>query len=652
MQSRSKILFDNREENSAIRAIFEGTSSATGADFFAALVKNLSTILETRGAWITEYNEETRFLHAKSFWYNDRWIKDFGYKIDGTPCQDVIEKSQFVHIKENVRELFPEAPNFGIKVVSYMGAPLLNINGNTLGLLGVIDDKPMPEKPNNESIFHIFAARAAAELQRLNAEKEIEEKEKKLRRLVNSAMDGIIELDHNFVVRMMNPAAEKLFHCELSNAVGNNFLNLLSEQGERIFKNSVSGLLKLPEGEKYIWITDSLNIRCKNGMEFPSEATISQYEINDNVFYTVILRNINDKLEAEKKIYNLELEAEYLKEEIKILNDFDEIIGQSRPVMNLLHEVNLVAKTDSTVLISGETGTGKELIARAVHSASKRKNKQLIKVNCSAIPSSLIESEFFGHVSGAFTGATKTRTGRFQFADGGTIFLDEIGDLQLDLQSKLLRVLQEGEFEPVGSSETKKVNVRIIAATNRNLNEDVKSGKFRQDLYYRLNVYPIFVPPLRERSNDIIKLANEFILRYSRKLGKDAPRLTQESVKRLISYSWPGNVRELQNIIERAVIISKNGKIILDNIIPDVNVPGSEEAKVHENEEKILSQEELLKLEIENILRALNTTNWKISGENGAAKLLGLPPTTLNSRLKALGIKKEKRSSVNLISHH
>ena len=643
MQSESEILFDNRSEDSAIRAILEGTSSVTGADFFAALVKHLCAILETKGAWVTEFNEDLRFLRARSFWYNDRWIRDFGYKIDGTPCQDVIDKSQFVHIKENVSELFPDAPDFGIKVVSYMGVPLLNIDGKTLGLLGVIDDKPMPEKPNNAAIFHIFAARAAAELQRLNSEKEMEDKEKKLSRLVNSAMDGIIDLDHNFIIRMMNPAAEKLFHCELSEAVGNNFLELLSEHGKIIFRNSINELQKLPEGEKYIWITDSLNIRCKNGIEFPSEATISQYDIYDDIFYTVILRNINDKLEAEKKIHNLEIETEYLKEEIKLLNEFDEIIGQSRSVMNLLNEVNLVAKTGSTVLISGETGTGKELVARAIHSASNRKDIQLIKVNCSAIPASLIESEFFGHVPGAFTGATKTRVGRFQLADGGTIFLDEIGDLHLDLQSKLLRVLQEGEFEPVGSSETKKVDVRVIAATNRNLKEEVNSGKFRQDLYYRLNVYPIVVPPLRERGNDIIKLANEFILRYSRKLGKDTSRLTNESIKRLLSYNWPGNVRELQNVIERGVIISKNGKIILEKILPDNYEQENNEIEIEGTKGKIFSQRELLNLERENIIRALNSTNWKVSGKGGAAKLLGLPPTTLNSRLKAFGIKKIKK---------
>jgi PAS domain S-box-containing protein len=631
---------DNKEADSAIRAILEGTSTKTGKAFFSALVKNLCKVLNTNGAWVTEYFEEIRTLRAHALWYKKNWINHFEYKIDGTPCESVIEESRFVYIRENVSGLFPDGPDLGIKVVSYMGAPLLDVNGKTLGLLAVIDDRPMPENPNSAAIFNIFAARAAAELQRLQVEKEIKEKENKLSRLVGSAMDGIIELDHKFMITMMNRAALKLFKCELVEVVGQSFLVLLSEKGKSIFKNSIRELEKMPEGEKYIWITDSLNISCKNSIRFPAEATLSQYENNKEIFYTVILRNINDKLEAEKKIQSLETETEYLKEELRLLNSFNEIVGQSRPLMKLLHEVSLVAKTDSTVLISGETGTGKELIARAIHSASNRKKQQLIKVNCSAIPPSLIESEFFGHVPGAFTGATKRRIGRFELANGGTIFLDEIGDLQLDLQSKLLRVLQEGEFEPVGSSVTKKVDVRVIAATNRNLQEEIKEGKFREDLYYRLNVYPVYVPPLRERGNDILKLANEFIKISSRKLGVDAPKLTQEAMKRLTSYSWPGNVRELQNVIERAVITCKNGKLILDKILSEnygsMDYPLSDKI----DEVKILSQDEIFKLEKENILRALKSTNWKISGSDGAAKLLGLPPTTLGSKLKIMGIKK------------
>jgi len=438
----------------------------------------------------------------------------------------------------------------------------------------------------------------------------------------------------------MNPAAVRLINCQPEEVIGRNFLELLSGKGRDIFIGSLKELENLEEGEKYIWITGNLNINCKNGVTFPAEATVSLNKSSKEIFYTVILRNVNDKVEAEKKIFSLKAETEYLKEELKLLNDFDEIVGQSRPVMELLKDISLVAKTDSTVLISGETGTGKELAARAIHKAGRRRNKALIKVNCAAIPSSLIESEFFGHVSGAFTGATKRRIGRFELADGGTIFLDEIGDLHPDLQSKLLRVLQDGEFEPVGSSETKKVNVRVVAASNRNLKDEIKQGKFREDLYYRLNVFPIYIPPLRERGNDIIKLANEFITRFSRKLGMDPPKLSWEAGERLLSYNWPGNIRELQNIIERSMITSKDGKLNLCNILPEDSGGRIQVAREDEKPDKIFSQVELQQIEKENIIRALRSTNWKISGGDGAAKLLGIPPTTLSSKIKVMGLKK------------
>ncbi len=633
------MLNENSQENFAIRAILEGTSTQTGSDFFFALVKHLCGVLNTSGAWVTEYFEDLRLLRAHAFCYRNHWIKDFEYKIENTPCEHVIDQKKFVHIKENVQGLFPRAPDFGINIVSYMGAPLLDVNGETLGLLAVIDDKPMPSKQSSEAIFHIFAGRAAAELQRLKAEKEIHEKENKLSRLINSAMDGIIELNQHLRISMINPAAVKLIRCAPEEALGKNFMELLSHNGREIFYNAIKELENLEEGEKYIWITDNLNISCKNGINFPAEATLSQNKNKNEIFYTVILRNINDKLEAEKKIHSLKAETEYLKEELKLLNEFDEIIGQSRPIMNLLKDISLVASTDSTVLISGETGTGKELAARAIHKAGSRKNKPLIKVNCAAIPSSLIESEFFGHVSGAFTGATKRRMGRFELADGGTIFLDEIGDLHLDMQAKLLRVLQDGEFEPVGSSDTKKVNVRVIAASNRNLSEEIKEGKFREDLYYRLNVYPIEVPPLRDRGSDIIRLANEFIINFSKKFGIAPPQLSAAAKHRLISYSWPGNVRELQNIIERAVITAKDNEVISESILPNGVISAADENTLQDSQ-KILSQKELQGLERENIIRALNSTNWKISGRDGAASLLGIPPTTLSSKIKALQIKR------------
>jgi len=293
------------------------------------------------------------------------------------------------------------------------------------------------------------------------------------------------------------------------------------------------------------------------------------------------------------------------------------------------------------VLILGETGTGKELIARAIHRASQRSQKQLIKVNCAAIPATLIESEFFGHEQGAFTGATKRRDGRFTLAHGGTIFLDEVGELPLDLQSKLLRVLQEGEFEPVGSSQTRKVDVRVIAATNRDVDKSVREGKFREDLYYRLNVFPILLPALRQRRADIGILATSFAQKYAQRMGRALEPLSEDCLRRLEAYSWPGNVRELQNIIERAVITSRDGRLNLDRALPEsVNAIAAALSTGENVNHRIRTAKELEELERQNIIAALESSDWKISGVNGAAQLLGMRPTTLSSRMKALGIER------------
>jgi transcriptional regulator with GAF, ATPase, and Fis domain len=303
--------------------------------------------------------------------------------------------------------------------------------------------------------------------------------------------------------------------------------------------------------------------------------------------------------------------------------------------------MNQVATTDATVLIIGETGTGKELVARAIHAASRRRDRPLITVNCAAIPATLIESEFFGHEPGAFTGATKKREGRFALADKGTIFLDEIGELPLDLQPKLLRVLQEGEYDPVGGSTTRKADVRVLAATNRDLAKAVKEGRFRQDLFYRLNVFPIHVPPLRERGDDVVSLAAAFAERYATKLGRTVPTLTADAVRRLKTYQWPGNVRELQNVIERAVITATDDSWNLARALPEAEV--SKHVAAHPAElmpATIRTAQEFEELERANILRALQSANWKVSGEQGAARLLGMNPSTLASRMKALHIKK------------
>ena len=341
----------------------------------------------------------------------------------------------------------------------------------------------------------------------------------------------------------------------------------------------------------------------------------------------------------------LEKENVYLQEEIRTEHNFEEIIGDSPSLRALLRRVDQVAPTDSTVLIYGETGTGKELIARAIHDRSNRKNRPLVKVNCSAISAGLVESELFGHVKGAFTGAFERRIGRFELADGGTIFLDEVGELPLDTQVKLLRVLQEREFEPVGSNRSVRVDVRIICATNRNLEESIKAGTFRSDLYYRLNVFPLEVPPLRERRLDVEQLAKFFISRYARNLGKKITGISDSATQKLLSYSWPGNIRELQNVIERALILSNGPILDLETELTTVSSSPVSSEQPLEVPPVLLDADQspmktLNEVEREHILAVLQQTHGVIDGSNGAAKTLGMHPNTLRHRMEKLGIKR------------
>lgn len=326
----------------------------------------------------------------------------------------------------------------------------------------------------------------------------------------------------------------------------------------------------------------------------------------------------------------LQIENAYLKQEIKLNHNFEKIIGWSGSLKRTLQQIEQVAPTDATVLILGETGTGKELMARAVHDLSKRKNKSLVKINCAALPTYLIESTLFGHEKGAFTGATAQQLGHFELADGATIFLDEIGEMPLETQVKLLRVLQEGEFERVGNPKTIKVNVRIIAATNRDLLAEVKNNKFRSDLYYRLNVFPIHVPPLRERREDIPYLVRAFASSFGKKIGKSIEAIPKKLIADLQAYSFPGNVRELENIIERAVITSPSTTLQLSHW------------NLYLNNDPITQQSggTLKEVERNHILQTLADCKWKIEGINSASVLLGLNPSTLRSRMHKLGIKK------------
>ncbi|HEY7219675.1 MAG TPA: sigma 54-interacting transcriptional regulator [Candidatus Binatia bacterium] len=628
--------------DSALRAILEGTATETGEQFFKALVKNLAVALNTYGAWVTEYFPEARRLRALAFWVGEQWLDGWEMVIDGTPCEQVIEQRCFIHIPDNLLNIYWDDPDVkAVGAASYMGMPLLDLDGRILGHLAVLDKQPMPAEPRAQAVFQIFAARAAAELRRLRAEAQVREREQKLGRLVGGAMDAIIELDQNLYVTQMNPAAEKVFGCNMAQVSGQAFSRFLAADSREKLARLIIDLDTRPEGQRSLWIPGGLVATGGQGGNFQAEATLSRFDSERKAFYTLILRNVNERLEAEQKIRLLTVEAEYLREEISGLVGADEMVGQSEALLKVLGEVKEVAATDATVLILGETGTGKELIARAVHRASRRGHKQLIKVNCAAIPATLIESEFFGHEQGAFTGATKKRDGRFALAHGGTLFLDEVGELPLDLQSKLLRVLQEGEFEPVGSSQTRKVDVRVIAATNRNLEKSVREGKFREDLYYRLNVFPILLPALRLRRADIGVLATAFAQKYAQRMGRTLEPLSEDCLRRLEAYSWPGNVRELQNIIERAVITARDGRLNLDRALPEsVNAIAGELSTGENVNHRVRTAKELEELERQNIIAALASADWKIAGANGAAQLLGMKPTTLSSRMKALGIER------------
>lgn len=336
----------------------------------------------------------------------------------------------------------------------------------------------------------------------------------------------------------------------------------------------------------------------------------------------------------------LELENTYLREDVRS-DAPDGIIGGSPALRNVIEQVAIVAPTTATVLIQGESGTGKELVARAIHDRSPRRHRALISVNCASIPRELFESEFFGHVKGAFTGALRDRAGRFQAADGGTLFLDEVGEIPLDLQGKLLRVLQEGGFERVGDETTRRVDVRVIAATNRDLQQEVASGHFRRDLFYRLSVFPIVLPPLRERADDLPRLATHFLEQAAQRYGRRGLRLSARAIKKLEAYAWPGNVRELQHVIERAVLLSRGGVLRLDGALaePEETTRATSNESTPGALQAVIPEIEWRRLERENVRTALQLAKGRIYGPDGAADILGVKPTTLISRLDALGLR-------------
>ncbi len=631
-------------DESTLRLVVEGTVSETGTDFFRALVRNLAAALGTAGAWVTEYFPKEQKLRALAMWLKGEYVDRYEYLLDGTPCAPVVENRALVHIPDKIIELYPSDNDLEpMGAVSYMGIPLLDTDGSVMGHLSVLDTKPMAKDPRAISLFEIFAARATAEQRRLKAEREIRSREEQLATMLETAMDAILVLDRELKAVRVNLAAQRVFGCTAEDLIAESIHDFLVKESAARVETFARELETRPKGQQQLWVPQDFVARRWDHSVFPAEATLSRFENREQIFFTLILRNTDERVEAERQIQLLTQDVEYLREAMRELPGHDDLLGRSDCMQAVFTAIKQVAKTDTTVLIAGETGTGKELVARSIHRASDRADKPMIVVNCAAVPANLIESEFFGHERGAFTGAATRREGRFSLANGGTIFLDEIGELPLELQPKLLRVIQEGEYEPLGSTKTVKVDVRLVAATNRDLKQMTAEGRFREDLYFRLNVFPIRIPALRERGRDVEQLAIAFAQRFARRMGKHIVPLTDDQLQRLRGYDWPGNVRELQNVIERAIILTASGELQLDRAMsgftPAVSGPAPASAP-DADFDRVLTARELEEVERANIVRALESCRWRISGENGAARLLGIPPSTLSSRMKTLKVER------------
>ena len=476
--------------------------------------------------------------------------------------------------------------------------------------------------------------------ERKKAEEALKKSEERFRTLFESAPIGISINDANGKFVQVNKSFQEMLGYTEEELRGISFREVTFQED---LAESKILFGELVEGKRNEFNTEKRYLKKNGSIMWANTNCSSLRDVNGNFIYTfAMVEDITERKRAEEALRKalseveqlknrLQIENIYLQEEIKSEYNFEEIIGQSESLRKVLRSVEKVAPTDASVLIFGETGTGKELLARAIHNLSKRRDRPLVKVNCGAISAGLVESELFGHEKGAFTGALQRRIGRFELANGGTIFLDEVGELPLDTQVKLLRILQEGEFERVGSSKAIKADVRVIAATNRDLSDAVKSGAFRSDLFYRLNVFPLEVPPLRERKADIPLLVNFFVTKFAKRLGKEVKGISKETMNKLVNYPWPGNIRELQNIIERAVVVSAGPTIQIDESVLGLNVVPETEVK-----------ETLEDVERTHIIRALEQTNWVIHGKQGASTILGINPNTLRSRMQKLGIRRPK----------
>jgi transcriptional regulator with PAS, ATPase and Fis domain len=638
-----------------VSEIAQAVSGETGDAFFRELVRDLGRALGADCVLIGALQPEGERVQTLAAWAEGAEAPPFSYALAGTPCANVVEK-RLCSYPTGVQSLFPQDTLLAkMGADGYVGSPLIDSAGRCLGLIAAITRRPLDSVPLTEGLLRIFAVRAATELDRQNYEDTLKNSEQRLRTLLAHSKEAIVRVDLRQPIPPGLGEAEFLDHAYKYGYVGD-----CNEQAARLFGRSTPAELigaplevvaprgdpeqleRLRVGIRDQWRLSQVErtlagrslLMTREGVfedGMLAGAWVTARDVTELKQAEAEVRRLNHELErrvAELDQLKAQLEQEnaYLLDEIRAQHNCGEMIGGSPRFLALIERIRLVAPTTATVLITGETGTGKELVARAIHNLSPRRDRPLVKTNCAALSPSLVESELFGHVKGAFTGATERRTGRFEHAHGGTLFLDEISELPLESQAKLLRVLQEQEFEPVGSNRSVKVDVRVLAATNRNLEAAVAAGRFRADLYYRLLVVPIEVPPLRERREDVPALVAHFAARLGRQLGRRVDRVSEAAMRRLVSYSWPGNIRELENFLARAIVLSP-GELDVSLLAPG---PEREDAAARSLEE----------VECRHIRGVLASTGWVVEGRHGAAGVLKVNPSTLRSRMKRLGIQR------------
>jgi PAS domain S-box-containing protein len=544
----------------------------------------------------------------------------------------------------------------------YAAAPLRTHDGFNLGTLCVIDREPRNLAPGEAEILTRLSALVMDQMElRLAARKvaELEEVERRTGEQLREVSEALRTSEERFR-DLFDEAPIAYVHEDLdtrfvrANRAAVRILGIKPEEIAGIFGKSLvpdtpNAQRRLREALDSVGRgTDTSGVVLELRRKDDGRPVWVQWwskPAAGGIYTRTMFVDITDRMLMEQEQVRLEAQNAYLREEIRIEHDFGDIIGESPGLRKVVQQIQLVAPTDASVLITGESGTGKELVARAIHEHSSRNGRALVKLNCSAVPEGLFESEFFGHVRGAFTGALKDKPGRFELADGGTLFLDEIGEVPLAMQAKLLRVLQEQELERIGDTRTRKVNVRIIAATNRDLKKEVDAGRFRQDLFYRLSVFPIEVPPLRERREDIPPLAAHFVRQSARQMNRPDPGITPAALSGLAAYDWPGNVRELQNTVERAVILSRGGPLRFDPAGSNATDASRSRPRTQSpSKPDLLTRDDLKRQERDAIATALKQTGGKVFGPGGAAELLGMKPTTLTSRITALRL--NRRNSV------